>query len=172
MPLKYVLQCRYFKVGSRGYVFLKARIYLTYFFYLIIFMYNVVQCKIILVFIWMRKKAIKKIRIIKKLFKNLPRKSLLTIHKSLFFSLRIFFHGHWQLLGQQGKGVAHLLIATLVFTRLLLDEIYHHIELLFDWLIMWCWFSFAYLFILILGFVTAIWHEKPVDSSSHRLSSL
>ena len=25
---------------------------------------------------------------------------------------------------------------------------------------------------LILGFVTAIWHEKPVDSSSHRLSSL
>ena len=28
------------------------------------------------------------------------------------------------------------LIATLVFTRLLLDEIYHLIELLFDWLIM------------------------------------
>ena len=25
---------------------------------------------------------------------------------------------------------------------------------------------------LILGFVTAIWHEKPVDSNSHRLSSL
>ena len=25
---------------------------------------------------------------------------------------------------------------------------------------------------LTLGFVTAIWHEKPVDSSSHRLSSL
>ena len=117
MPLKYVLQCRYFKVDSRGYVFLKARIYLTYFFYLIIFMYNVVQCKIILVFIWMRKKAIKKIRIIKKLFKNLPRKSLLTIHKSLFFSLRIFFHGHWQLLGQQGKGVDHLLFHSTTSTR-------------------------------------------------------
>ena len=29
------------------------------------------------------------------------------------------------------------LIATLVFTRLLLDEIYHLIELLFDWLMMW-----------------------------------
>ena len=29
------------------------------------------------------------------------------------------------------------LIATLVFTRLLLGEIYHLIELLFDWLIMW-----------------------------------
>ena len=25
---------------------------------------------------------------------------------------------------------------------------------------------------LILGFATAIWHEKPVDSNSHRLSSL
>ena len=33
-------------------------------------------------------------------------------------------------------------IATLVFTRLLLDEIYHIIELLFDWL-MWCRFSFV-----------------------------
>ena len=29
------------------------------------------------------------------------------------------------------------LIAPLVFTRLLLDEIYHLIELLLDWLIMW-----------------------------------
>ena len=25
---------------------------------------------------------------------------------------------------------------------------------------------------LVLGFVTTIWHEKPVDSNSHRLSSL
>ena len=31
-----------------------------------------------------------------------------------------------------------LLIAPLVFTRLLLDEIYHLIELPFDWLMMWC----------------------------------
>ena len=37
------------------------------------------------------------------------------------------------------------LIATLVFTRLLLDEIYHLIELLFDWLMMWCWFLFIWL---------------------------
>ena len=65
------------------------------------------------------------------------------------------------------------LIATLVFTRLLLDEIYHLIELLFDWLMTWCWFSFVCLFVdLILGFATAIWHEKPVNSNSHRLSSL
>ena len=38
------------------------------------------------------------------------------------------------------------LIALLVFTRLLLDEIYHLTELLFDWL-MWCWFSFVCLLI-------------------------
>ena len=30
------------------------------------------------------------------------------------------------------------LIAPLVFTRLLLDEIYHLIQLLLDWLMMWC----------------------------------
>ena len=35
------------------------------------------------------------------------------------------------------------LIATLVFTRLLLDGIYHQIELLFNWLMMWCWFLFV-----------------------------
>ena len=35
------------------------------------------------------------------------------------------------------------LIATLVFTRLLLYGIYHLIELLFDWLMMWFWFLFV-----------------------------
>ena len=65
------------------------------------------------------------------------------------------------------------LIAALVFTRLLLDEIYHLIELLFDWLMMWYWFLFTCLLNwYYLGFVTAIWLEKPVDSNSHRLSSL
>ena len=77
-----------------------------------------------------------------------------------FFSIRIFFHRHWRFTGQQGKGGNHLLfhptnstrsqtlrhlfatllgddyhvflIAMLVFTRLLLDEIYHLIELPFD----------------------------------------
>ena len=67
-----------------------------------------------------------------------------------FFSIRVFFHGHWQLTGQQGKGgdlfLFHsttstrsrtfrhlcatfargmLVCAMLVFTRLLLDKIYH-----------------------------------------------
>ena len=77
----------------------------------------------------------------------------------LFFSIRVFFHGHWRLTLQLGKGgtifystlplpPAHkhsdfnlqlsmwdeyhiFLIAPLVFTRLLLHEIYHLIELLF-----------------------------------------
>ena len=40
------------------------------------------------------------------------------------------------------------LIATLVFTRLLLDEIYHLIELLFDWLMMWCILLFSCVLIL------------------------
>ena len=35
-----------------------------------------------------------------------------------------------------------------------------------------CWFSFVCLLILILDFATAVWHEKPVDSDSHQLSSL
>ena len=39
------------------------------------------------------------------------------------------------------------LIVTLVFTRLLLDKIYHLIELLFGWLMMWCWFKFVCLLI-------------------------
>ena len=39
------------------------------------------------------------------------------------------------------------LIATLVFTRLQLDEIYHLIELQFDWLMMRCLFVY-----LIMGF--------------------
>ena len=80
-----------------------------------------------------------------------------------FFSIRVFFHRHWRFTGQQGKEgyffystlpppptYEHwdiylqlcmwddyyvFLITTLVFTRLLLNEIYHLIELPFDWLI-------------------------------------
>ena len=72
---------------------------------------------------------------------------------------------------------------TFLITRLLLDEIYHLIELLFDWLMMWCLFSFGYLFIwfyvllqlfdlrktggveLASNYLT--W-EKPVDSDLNR----
>ena len=79
-----------------------------------------------------------------------------------FFFYQGFLHRHWRFTGQQGKGGDHLfhsttstrswtlrhlfatlhvrwlsriLIATLVFTRLLLDEIYHLVELPFEWLI-------------------------------------
>ena len=63
------------------------------------------------------------------------------------------------------------LIATLVFTRLLLDEMYHLIELPSDWLMLhWVFCLFAWWFDS--NFVTAIWGGKPVDSSSHRLSPL
>ena len=35
----------------------------------------------------------------------------------LFFSIRIFFHGHWQLTGQQEKGEDHLLLHSTTSTR-------------------------------------------------------
>ena len=46
-------------------------------------------------------------------------------------------HGHWKIYLQlcMWDDYHVFLIATLDFTRLLLDEIYHLIELLFDWLI-------------------------------------
>ena len=120
---------------------------------------------------------------------------------SIFFSIIVLFHGYWQLTEQQGKGedhllihsttpnrsqtlthsfttlhvgsLSHFLIALLVFTRLLLDEIYHLIELPF-WLIndvtlsvclfTW-WFDSSF-------FVIASWAGNPVDLNSHRLLPL
>ena len=35
----------------------------------------------------------------------------------IFFSIRIFFHGHWRLPGQQGKGRDHLLFHSTTSTR-------------------------------------------------------
>ena len=115
----------------------------------------------------------------------------------IIFSIRVFFHGHWQLTGQQGKGGSIFLfhsttsirsrtfrnlicnfaceitlIEALVFTRLPLDEIYHLIELPFDWLMMWCWFLFIYLLTWLKFFVTATWHYKPMDLHSNWLSFL
>ena len=45
------------------------------------------------------------------------------------------------------------------------------IELLFAWLMMWCWL-FVYLLIWFRASVTAIWHWRPVDWNSQQLSSL
>ena len=88
------------------------------------------------------------------------------LHLIKFFSIRVFLRRHWWFTGQQGKwgdsplfnsatstcsqtfrhlfatlhvSIYHVfLIASLVFTRLLLDEIYRLTELPFDWLIMQC----------------------------------
>ena len=77
-------------------------------------------------------------------------------------------HEHWRLTGQKGKGgnnllfnsttstrsltfrhsfatlhvgwLSHTFNRTTCITRLLLDEIYHFMELPFDWLMMGCWF--------------------------------
>ena len=89
-----------------------------------------------------------------------------------FCSIRVFFHIHWPFTGHQGKGKGGdhsdtylqlcmwddynaFSMATLVYTRLLLDKIYHLVELPFDWLIDWllmqCLFI-SYLDDLILGF--------------------
>ena len=109
-------------------------------------------------------------------------------------------HGHWRVAGQQEKARQYLLfhsttsthptniptfilqlcpwdnyhiflIVPLVLTKLLLNEIHHIIELLFDWLMMFYWFLFVYLLVWFKVFVTAIWHWKLVDSNLHRLSS-
>ena len=84
-----------------------------------------------------------------------------------FFSIRVFFQGHWWFTGQQGKRRDQLysilplspdheysdiylqlciwddyhvfLIASHVVTRLLLDEIYHHWELTIDSLLIKYW---------------------------------
>ena len=92
-----------------------------------------------------------------------------------FFSIRVFFHRSGRLHDSRGMegimfyfslplpptqkhsdiylqlclwaGYNVFLIASLVTTRLLLDEIYHLIELPFDWLMIKCLFLFVYLMI-------------------------
>ena len=93
------------------------------------------------------------------------------------YIISVFFHRHWRFIRRQGKRGDYLsfrsatstryehwdiylqlrmwgdyhtfLIATLVFTRLLLDEIYHLIELPFiAWLMMQCLFGLLEEFIL------------------------
>ena len=110
-----------------------------------------------------------------------------------------FLHRHWRFTGQQGKEGDHLLFHSttsthsrtlrhlfatlhvrwlsrifnckLVFTRLLLDEIYHLIELPFEWLIDDAMFI-CLLDELILRFCYSIWHWKTVDLNSYQLSRL
>ena len=80
-----------------------------------------------------------------------------------FFCIRVFFtdtdgsqdwlppaHEHWDIYFQFCMWGDHhvFLIATLVFTRLLLDEIYHLIELPFDWLIDWLMMQCLYVYLM------------------------
>ena len=117
-----------------------------------------------------------------------------------FFSIRAFFYGHWQLTGQQGKGGDHLLFHATTSTRSRtfrnlfatlhvrwLSHVFNRSACIYQtatrwdlppyritiWLIDNVMLIFVCLLVeLILGFFTAIWHEKLVDSNSHRLSSL
>ena len=121
-------------------------------------------------------------------------------HITILFSIRVFFHGHWQFTGRQGKGGDHILFHSTTSTR---SRTFRHSfatlhvrwpSYIFNrkaciyqtstrwdlapyritiWLIDDVILIFVCLLVaLILGFVTAIWYEKPVDSDSHRLSSL
>ena len=38
------------------------------------------------------------------------------VFEIFFFSVRVFFHGHWRLTGQQGEGGDHLLFLSTTFT--------------------------------------------------------
>ena len=120
--------------------------------------------------------------------------------KTSFFSIRVFFHKHWQLTGEQGKGGDHHSFHPTTSTR---SQIFRHLFATLQvrwlshvfncnaciyqtatqwdlpayritiWLIDDVILIFVYLLVeLILGFVTAIWYEKPVDSNLHWLSFL
>ena len=118
-----------------------------------------------------------------------------------FFSIRVFFHGHWRLSGQQGKGGDRLLSHSTTSTRSRtfrylfatlhvrwLPHIFNRIACIYQtatrwdlppyiitiWLIDDVTLSFC-LFTWWFDsrfFVTAIWERKPVDSNSHPLSPL
>ena len=113
----------------------------------------------------------------------------------IFFSIWVFFHGCWQLTGQQGKEGDHLLFnsttstCSWTFRHLFaalhvrwLSHIFNRNACIYQtstrwylpsyqitiWLIDDVILIFVYMLVdLILGFVTAIWDEKPVDSNSH-----
>ena len=120
--------------------------------------------------------------------------------ENFFFSIRVFFHGHWRLTGRQGKGGDHLLFhcttSTLsrTFRHLFstlhvrwLSHIFNRTVCIYQtatrwdfppyWITIWliddAMLILVYLLDdLIQGFVTPIWHGKPVDLNSHRLSLL
>ena len=128
-------------------------------------------------------------------------RSKVNLIENIYFFLSGFsFADKWQLTGQQGKGGDHLLFHSTTSTRSRifrhlfatlhvrwLSHIFNRTACIYQaatrwdlppyritiWLIDDVILIFVCLYVeLILGFVTAIWHEKSVDSNSHRLSSL
>ena len=117
-----------------------------------------------------------------------------------FFSIRVSFHGRWKLTGQQVKEGDHLLfLSTTSISSQTFRHLFAALHVRWPshiinrnaciylastrwdlppyriniWLIIDVMFIFVCLFgDLILSFATAIWHDKPVESNSHRLSSL
>ena len=117
-----------------------------------------------------------------------------------FFSIRVFFHGHWQLAGQQGKGGDHFLLNSTTstcsptFRHLFatlhvrwLWPIFNRTACIYQTATRWdfpayritIWLINDVMLIVIclpvdlnLGFVIVILHEKSVYSNSHQLSSL
>ena len=115
----------------------------------------------------------------------------------IFFSVRIFFHGHWQLTGQHEKGRDHVLFhsATSTCSRTfrhlfatlhvrLLSQIFIQTTCIYQIATRWdlppygitIWLIDNVMLVFSLftwwfgSSVTAIWDVKPLDSSSHRLS--
>ena len=123
-----------------------------------------------------------------------------TVTYRYFFSIRVFIHRHWQLIGQQGKWGNYLLFHCTTSTcsqtfRYLfvalhvrwLSHIFNCNPCVYQTATQWdlppyritIWFTddvmviFVCLLVdFILGLITAIWHEKPMDSNTHWLSSL
>ena len=119
----------------------------------------------------------------------------------IFFSIRIFFQGHWQLIGHQGKRGDHLLFHSTTSTR---SQTFRHLFAtlhvrwlsyifhlntciyqtatcwdfptlsnchLIDW---WCEVCFGFFpwWFDTRFLLQQSWYRKPVDSNLHRLSLL
>ena len=121
------------------------------------------------------------------------------VHKGIFFSIRVFFHGHWRLTWQQGKRGDHFLFQSTTST---LSQTLRHLLATLDvrWLshvfnrtaciyqtanrwdlppyrnIIWLiddaklvFVSFTWRFNTTF-LLQQSWYGKPVESNSHRLS--
>ena len=117
-----------------------------------------------------------------------------------FFSIRIFFHGHRRLTGQQGEGGDYLLFHSITSTRsrtfrylfatlhvTWLSHIFNRIACIYQtatrwdlppyritiWLIdWWCNASLFTWWIDSRFLLQRFWYWKPLDLNSHRLSPL